>query len=192
MATRWRPQLRPIAWTSFALAIFTGYVPVWWYGAALVPYGDSGDDAPMDAGSDRESLCLPERGSGDFTNGANVIRYRGETPLTITAADLVDGRGFHLAEVLVVPVRPHLVGSWTRWPPPHPSTALEGAVPAKGAQMSRDTVTEYNLVAHLTRERVDEPTAAPALRLFYTVGNDEYGTVATKRLGVSSDGRSCW
>lgn len=145
----------------------------------------------MDTGTGNSTVCLPERGSRDFTNGSNVIRYSGEEPLTITKVDLVDGDGFGVVEVLLVPVRPELVGSWSRWPPPAARTALRGAVPAVGAEMGGGRENEYNLVAHLTRSDVEHPVAAAALRLSYTVGKREYGSVAAVRIGVGSASNSC-
>jgi hypothetical protein len=145
----------------------------------------------MDTGTGNGTVCLQERGSRDFTNGSNVIRYSGEEPLAITKVDLVDGDGLEVDEALLVPVRPELVGSWSRWPPPKARTALRGAEPAVGAQMGGGRANEYNLVAHLTRSDVEHPIAAAALRLSYTVGKRKYGSVAAVRIGVRSDSDTC-
>jgi hypothetical protein len=145
---------------------------------------DLGNCELLDVGTGYGVVCVPDRGAGDLTNGLNVIRYRGKEPLTIDKVDLVDGQGFGIAEVFVVPVRPELVGAWSRWPPPRASAKMRGARPAVGATMGAGGVVEYNLVAHLTR--TGEPLAPAALRLFYTADGKGYGGVAAARLGVGT------
>jgi len=133
--------------------------------------------------------CLSAGSSRHFTDGANVIRYTGEAPLVITKVDLVDGQGLGVVGALVLPVTTTPVGSSAQWPPP--KTTLAHALPAEGARMSRHGATQLNLVVHLVRIKADRPVRAAALRIFYTVGDEEWGSVAPLRVGIKSDDGSC-
>ncbi|MGO4257803.1 hypothetical protein [Marmoricola sp. RAF53] len=139
--------------------------------------GDIDDYEPLKTGGTGDGVaCVAANGATEFTNGSNVIQYGGRKPLTITSVDLATGTGFRVAEAFLVPVRSELVGSRAQWPPPDYSRVLSGAIPAEGAQLSRHGTTAYNLVVHLTR--TGNGSVEPGLvRLFYTVGGHDYGSV---------------
>lgn len=146
---------------------------------------DLGNCEPLDVGVGYQVVCVQDRGSSDLTNGSNVIRYAGAAPLRIDEVDLVNGQGFGLAEVFVVPVHDVVVGSWPRWPPPRASARLSGARPAVGAMLGGTGPTAYNLVAHLTRTGAGA-SAPAALRIFYSIDGRGYGSVAAIRVGLGS------
>jgi hypothetical protein len=177
---QWSMRATTVTLLAVAMAGVTGCVP-----------GEDLDPGPMSAGADVNVTCLQERGSTDFTNGSNVLRYSGSEPLTITKVDLVYRSGMEVADAVLVPVGTSLVGSSSQWPPAGGLAALKGSIPAVGATMGRDGVPSYNLVAHLTRADVTKHGTASALRIFYRVGDREWGTVATSYLGVKYARGSC-
>lgn len=174
------------------LLILAGLVPfayLAWVWLSLED--DNGDRTPLDLGGGYEEVCLDAAGSREFANGANILRYDGDEPLTVDSVDLSDGRGLRLVEVLVVPLREEPLGMWAQWPPPGAGRALASARPAEGATMSADGVTAYNLVAHLRRVNPAKPVEAPGLRIFYSVGDEEFGDMTPIRLGVAGASGRC-
>lgn len=165
-----------------------------WFGGGYELY----DDGPMDFGDEVTVDCLGGLGSSDFTSGSNVIRYSGKEPLTITGVyrgltgeKYEDSFQLRLLEVRLVPATAHLVGSWPQWPPPNAPKTLKHAVQAKGATMSRDGVTAYNVVAHLTRSKSQRLIVSGGLVVEYTVGGEEYSGFAPAYLGVKSESGAC-
>lgn len=122
----------------------------------------------LDLGHGEHNICVPAPSTaGDGTMfGDTVLRNRSDSPITITAVDLVEPQGMRLREAVLVTVEPgtDLIGMrHVSNPEPLPAS-WDDRVRAEGTVVRPDE--EWNLVS-IVENDADGLASSKATRIYY-------------------------
>lgn len=173
-----RPQVR----VPFAMSLLTTAALV--AGCTHTPDSQRAatpsENGPVRIGNNPGQNCMPPSRTGAVAIGFDVVHSTATQPVTVTAVTLQGGKGLHVTESYLMPMRhTTLIGVTNSWPP-DTADATRGdwdhRVRAVGTNRLAQTtgVRDWNLVLKLTTDPAVTTPGYETLALHYTVEGKRY------------------
>lgn len=155
--------------------------------AAGSVHPNANEGGPLDGAFGGAVMCIPTRGSTEFSHIVAVFRNTDDQPAEITDVLPIGAEGLRLTEAVLVPVGYTSNGTSSSWPPEsaveweHRQDAIGGRIPplSTAGKTERGESRVWNLVLHLTRTDTRGAARLEGARIDYRVGRRGFYTMST-------------